>query len=321
MQSNKEIYAEWCSRQEDMPVFMQDWWLNAVCAGKEWDVLFSYDDTGEIRAALPYLLRKRWGMRYVIMPQQTQIGGMWIRQDLRDSIDATQTICQDFAEQLKGLKLWYYYQQYPIGSACPSAMKQLKFSTKERRTYRIEDLTDLDSVINSFSKNKKRQLQKALSLHADMTMTEEEFYHFHEACMQAQGKEISYTREFFLVLYRKATKHGQGQIVRIQNADHETLAAAFLVWDKQTLYYLIPCYDPQYKDSGASALLALEAIKYARGKVQHFDFEGSMISGVANHYKQFGSEKTVYYSVRKYYHPVFALALLYNWIRNRMKGC
>ena len=37
--TNKERYIEWSAAQEYMPIFMQPWWMDAVCAGKEWDVL------------------------------------------------------------------------------------------------------------------------------------------------------------------------------------------------------------------------------------------------------------------------------------------
>ena len=83
------------------------------------------------------------------------------------------------------------------------------------------------------------------------------------------------------------------------------------------MYYLITCYAPAHKDSGAGALLVLEAIKLARQKGVAFDFEGSMIRGVANHYKQFGSTRTLYYSVEKYYKWYFWFANAYNWIRER----
>jgi lipid II:glycine glycyltransferase (peptidoglycan interpeptide bridge formation enzyme) len=148
-------------------------------------------------------------------------------------------------------------------------------------------------------------------------MNVEDFYRFHIQCLQEQGKQISYSREFLLVLERKTQRLGQSQILSICNADNEVLAAAFLVWDKHNMYYLIPCYDLKYKDSGASALLVLEAIKLARQKGVAFDFEGSMIRGVANHYKQFGSTRTLYYSVEKYYKWYFWFANAYNWIRER----
>ena len=191
------------------------------------------------------------------------------------------------------------------------------FKTKERVTYRIEDLSNLDKVIGAFSKNKKRQLQKALSLHADTGMGVEDFYRFHTQCLQEQGKQISYSREFLLVLERKAARLKQSQILSICNADNEVLAAAFLVWDTHSMYYLIPCYKPQYKDTGAGALLVLEAIKLARRQGVAFDFEGSMIRGVANHYKQVGSKRTLYYSVERYYKWYFWFANAWNWLRER----
>ena len=316
--TNKELYRELCLHTRDLPIFMQDWWMDAVCAGKQWDVLLSYDSNGNIQAAMPYLIRKKAWMKYIVMPQQTQIGGMWLADDvLVDGGNRVVDVCQDFARQLAELGLSYYYQHYPIGSPAVEAMSTLGFKTKERVTYRIDDLSDLDQVINAFSKNKKRQLQKALSLHADMNMSAEDFYRFHVQCLQEQGKQISYSREFLLVLDRKTQRLEQSQILSICNADNEVLAAAFLVWDKQSMYYLIPCYAPAHKDSGAGALLVLEAIKLARQKGVAFDFEGSMIRGVANHYKQFGSTRTLYYSVEKYYKWYFWFANAYKWIRER----
>jgi hypothetical protein len=315
--TNKELYHEFCLRNSDLPVFFTDWWMDAVCAGKQWDVLLSHDEQGEICAVLPYLLRKRAWMKYIVMPQQTQMGGIWLREDIGGDAGKTAAVCRELAEQLSSLGLHYYYQHYPIGSAAVDAMRTLGFKSKERVTYRIEDLSNLDKVIGAFSKNKKRQLQKALSLHCETGMHVEDFYRFHVRCLQEQGKQISYSREFLLVLERKARRLGQCQILSICNADNEVMAAVFLVWDRRSMYYLIPCYSARYKDSGAGALLVLESIKLARQKGVGFDFEGSMIRGVANHYRQFGSTHTVYYSVEKYYRWWFWFANVYNWLKER----
>mgnify|MGYP003542915541 FL=1 len=315
--TNRERYIQFCSNTPELPIFMQSWWLDAVCAGKQWDVLLYEHQDGEICAVMPYLLRQRAFMRYIIMPQMTQIGGVWVRKDIQEDNTMMQSICVSFQQQLEALDLSYYYQQYPLHSTVPMIMEQLGFKTKKRITYRIEDLSNLDKVIDAFSKNKKRQLQKALSLHATRDLGIEDFYRFHTQCLQEKNKQISYTREFLLVLERKTKRLEQSQIVAIRNADNELLAAAFLVWDKKSLYYLIPCYSEAHKDTGAGALLALEAIKTARQIGVAFDFEGSMIKGVANHYKQFGSTATQYYSVEKYYRWWFRLATAWNWFKQR----
>ena len=185
MMTNKELYREFCKKNNQLPIFMMDWWLDAVCAGKEWDVMLCVkrDDEEmrllgdaemmreteapeEIVAAMPYLLRKRAWMQYILMPQQTQIGGIWMSEDITEDAEKVTAVCQQFARKLGEMGLSYYYQHYPIGSPAPQAMETLGFKAKERVTYRIEDLSDLDKVIGRFSKNKKRQLQNALSLHA-----------------------------------------------------------------------------------------------------------------------------------------------------------
>ena len=310
--SNKERYIEWVTGQEYVPVMMSPWWMDAVCAGKEWDVLLAEDENGNILGAMPYLLRKRAWFKYIIMPQQTQTSGIWVTEETTADRWKTAEVCRQIAEQLDAMKVAYYYQQFAPGSLCVDAMRGLGFKTRERVTYRVNDLSDLDALIASFSKNKRRQLQKALSLHAGRGMDVEEFYRFHTRCLRARKRQISYTREFLLVLERKARRNGQCEILSVSNADGQVYAAAFLVWDKHNMYYLIPVYDPAFKESGAGALLVLEAMKLAREKKVLFDFEGSMDRGTAKHYSQFGSTPVTYYSVEKTYKwlPAFFIRLL-----------
>lgn len=313
--TNKERYIEWAGKQEYLPVFMHPWWLDAVCAGKEWDVLIAEDAEGQIKGVMPYLLRKRAWLRYIVMPQMTQSGGIWVSPDVTGDKWKTAEVCRQIAEQLSAMKLAYYYQQYLPGSLCVDAMRGLGFKTRERVTYRVDDLSDLDALIDSFSKNKRRQLQKALSLHVERGMNPEDFYRFHTRCLRTRKRQCSYSREFLLVLERKAHRLKQCEILSVCNADGVPYAAAFLVWDKHYMYYLIPAYDSAFRDSGASALLVLEAMKLAREKHVHFDFEGSMDRGIAKHYKQFGSTPYTYYSVEKYYKPLFFFAVLFQKIR------
>ena len=146
-------------------------------------------------------------------------------------------------------------------------------------------------------------------------MSGDEFYNFHVACLAEQKKTISYSREFFLALYKAAKAHSQGHIIAVRNMDGQVLAAVFLVWDAASAYFLISSYSHANNRSGASALVVLEAMKYVRGKAKSFDFEGSMVRGIANFYKEFGAKQTVYYGVEKYYKPIFRLFLFANWLR------
>ncbi|MBO5960330.1 MAG: GNAT family N-acetyltransferase [Paludibacteraceae bacterium] len=314
---NKEIYRRVCLSHSDIPLFMQYWWMQAVTFNKAWDVLLVYDAQGEVIAAMPYLLRRRMGMKYVICPQHTQINGIWTRNDLTPQ--QRQEAYDSLIRQLEALHLAYYYQQYPLSSEAPQYMRSRGFKVKQRWTYRIEDLTNLDAVISKFSKNKKRQLQKALSLHADFTLSPDEFYTFHEFTLQEKGKTISYSRDYFLQLYNAALTQQQGQLIAIRNAEGTLLAAVFLVWDHSSCYFLIPAHSSTYAATGAPALLVLEAVKWAHSHSHSFDFEGSMIKNIENSYRQFGAQKVYYQSVHRYYQWIFRLALLVNAIKSRKK--
>lgn len=330
----KEQYSAFCQRHPEMPVMYQPWWLDAVCAGKEWDVLLvkKSDISGqrsavseqddEVVAAMPYMLRKRLQYRFIIMPQMTPYGGVWLNDELLGSPDMQERLAKVIAKRLRAMRIAYYYQQYAISNPMAYWLAKQRMKVEERVTYRIDDLTDIATPEESFSKNKKRQIDKAGELAVDLKMSAEEFYRFHTACMSERGRRLMYSREFLLVLERKARRAGQCAIIRVsgQQSDgsSQTVAAAFVVWDKRYMYYLIPAYLPSAADTGASARLADEAIRLAKEKGLQFDFEGGNSSeGIANHYRQFGAKPVTYYSVSKLYRPSFALLLKVNKWRER----
>lgn len=299
----KEEFIEWAAKQEGLPLFMQPWWMEAVCAGKDWNVLLSRDEHGQIVAVLPYLFRHKWWMSWIIMPQLTQIGGIWMVRNggLIDDDQAfdIERVCRDFDQQLRQLNIHYYYQQYPINSRAVPAMRALGYKVRERVTYRIEDLHDMDGVIARFSKNKRRQLQKSLSLHAERGMSAEEFYRFHTNMTQLKKRKMSYSREFLLVCDRKTRRKEQGDIIAIKNADGQIYAAAYLIWDSRCMFYLISAIDPIHRNSGAAELLVLEALKLAREKGVIFDLNSKQNRTQDSHFKQFGATKASYYTVEK----------------------
>ena len=145
--------------------------------------------------------------------------------------------------------------------------------------------------------------------------------------MKERGRELSYSREFLLVLERKARRAECAAFIRVKepaNEEHpeRTAAAAFVVWDRHCLYYLLPAYLPSAAKSGASARLAYEAMQLAKQKNLLFDFEGGNDDeGIANHYRQLGGQPVTYYSVKKMYNPLFAILLRLNeWKQKKFKG-
>ncbi len=153
--TNKEQYTSFCQRNPLMPVTMQPWWLDAVCAGKQWDVLLIMrselqssswwqrkkelpaETEDEIVAALPYLLSKRLWYKFVVMPQMTIAGGVWLSDELQAAPDMQEALAKVLAKKLRELKIAYYYQR---GGRCVLEEQETPDRTRRRpqRGYRNE---------------------------------------------------------------------------------------------------------------------------------------------------------------------------------------
>lgn len=301
----KEQYRDWCLTQPNLPLFMQDWWMDAVCLGKEWQVI----------AGMPCLVRKRMGFKYVLMPQLTQIGGLYLEDS---SYQLALDHATDIDHELTNAKLSYYYQHFPLSSPIPDMLRQKGYYVSDRITYRLYSLSDLDAVFEKFSDNKKRQIRKSERNGMELCeLSVEEFYAFHKSCMKAQRKRISYSLELLQSIDRACAARDARKILGLRTASGSLCSAAYLVYDKNVCYYLIPCYDPAYHNSGAGSRMVWESIRFAAEHSTIFDFEGSMNPGIANHYSQFGSSPAFYRSVEMMYTPLFTLALMFNDWRNR----
>ena len=87
------------------------------------------------------------------------------------------------------------------------------------------------------------------------------------------------------------------------------LLAAFIVWDKVFMHFVIPCYDPAFGESGASALLVLETLKKAREKHLRFEFGDPDDRITLKEHKLFNPKPFKYFSVEKSYKGFMAFII------------
>lgn len=315
--TNKERYSEW-AEATTLPLTMQPWWMDAVCAGKHWDVLLATNSDGQIIGALPYLIQKHLGLSYIAMPEMTMTNGIWLDPAITEDRWQIAEACKQLSEQLQAMRLGYYYQLYPIGSRAAQAMAGLGFRLRKGQTWRIEYPDETEKLISHFSKTRQRLLQRAQTLQTDHHIDGEDFYRFHAQCMREQRKRITYTREFLLVLERKLSRRNQCRFIAIRDGEQRLHAAAFVVWDEHTLYYYITSQNPTFRNSGADITLTLEAIKLARELHLAFEWRDVPFNALQLS-REYGATPTTYHSVERCYHPIFKLAVWYHKLRKRWK--
>ena len=117
-----------------------------------------------------------------------------------------------------------------------------------------------------------------------------------------------YSDETFINIFNAAKSRGQATIVGIDKEDGVMCAMLCLVWDKNSAYNLALSVNILDKDSWTIRVkIITEAIKFVSDKTQNYDFEGSMINGVAQRDQAFGAVQMPYSCISKINNPILKL--------------
>jgi hypothetical protein len=129
-----------------------------------------------------------------------------------------------------------------------------------------------------------------------------EFYRVHNLSYARQGKKPPVSFDLLSSLDAALVVRGQRAMFFARDrASGQVHGVAYLIWDRQSAYYIMAGDDPALRQSGASVLLAWEAIQYTHAvlKLSVFDFAGSMIKPIERVRRQFGARQIPYLRVSK----------------------
>lgn len=316
----KDKYREFCRKEPSMPVFSRDWWMDAVCGEESWEALV-VEKGGEIVASMPCYIKRKFGLKVIVQPLLTQKNGIWIKypegQSYNKRLSFEKEVMDEIIRDIKSLKVCYFNQSfdYTITNWLPFYWRGFEQTTKY--TYVIEDLSNLDEVFEGFDYSKRRDIEKAEGLISIRKgLPAEEFYENHKMTLAKQKKDISYSWSLFSRIYNAAIANNAGEIIYATDAQENIHAAFFLVWDDESTYGLISSIDPDFRKSGASALLHKETIRLASTRTQKFDFEGSMIESVESSNRKFGAVQKPYSNITREYNAGVGIGI--RWATYKM---
>lgn len=303
--TNKDRYRQLCKTERSICVYDQPWWLDAVCGEGNWDVLLY--EKGTLLAAMPYYVRRRLGMRYITQPPFTQHNGAWVKYPAKQSeskrISMEKEVLNEIISQLEALPICHYQQSFS-----PCFTNWLPFywngySQTTQYTYRLPDIHDLTELFDGFQHNKRKNINKArkANIQVRFDLPASDFYMFHVRCLAEQGQRISYSMELFQRMYDAAYANQSGRTIYAIGEGGEILCALFNLWDAEWGYDLISAIAPQKRYTGAPDLLVWSMLDYLSGRVNGYDFEGSMIQGVEESFRHFGATQTPYFTIYKTY--------------------
>lgn len=298
--TNIEKYRQFCEKEKNIPIFSKAWWLDSVCGANNWDVVL-VEKGGQIFASLPYLKREKMGFTMINMPLLTQTMGVYIKYPDGQKYYKKLSWEKDMMAQLiDGLPKFDSFSQnfhYSVSNWLPFYWNGFKQTT--RYTYLIKNI-ELSELEKKFETDIRRRRRKAVSAGVKILESEDlaKFYELNQMTFQRQKVAMSYDLGFVENLFNVCKAHNSVKMFFAHHND-KVIAANFLVYDENTVYYLMGGIDPSVRDLGGMDLILYESIKFAIENNKVFDFEGSMIESIEKYFRSFGAVQTPYFNITK----------------------
>lgn len=298
--SAKKDYIDFCEKNDDIPLFMQPYWLDAVAGVKGWNAILAYNQEGKIVGAWAMHHRKLRGFKAIVLPPMTPFTGIYFDVDGSLSIQKQglrrQEILEDLIRQVPEAPIFEQKFQYTLRDWAPFYWAGYK--QEMRYTFRFEN-PDPESIHANFTKSFKRNIRAAERDFTIETSTDvTELYGLVKNVYDIRDDQIMFDFETLNGAYSAVHARGESTIYRAVD-DHGVNAAILVVRDANTTYYLLGGRVGSNTRSSTN-LLIWRAIQDSAERGLDFDFEGSMLKGVHKFFQSFGGEMVGYHYVYRY---------------------
>lgn len=308
MGSYSESYDSLVTSSPQGTLFCSRWWLDAVAPGRY--RILTVEKGGEIFAAWPIVLRRsRTGGRVITGASLTPWLGILYR-PARSSKNARQfanmkELAVDLLRQLPKFDLLEvsFHRNFDYWS--PLYWQGFKQTTCY--TYVLDDISDPDALMIDADANIRKNIKKAQREGVTVDCIDDigEFWRINAMTFERQGLTVPYSFDFVRRIDNACKARGVRKIFVGRDSSGEIHAAAYIVWDSRSAYYLMGGGDPRKRSSGADSLVMLEAIRFASAVTRAFDFEGSMIESVERFFRAFGGDPCPYSRISKVNSPLW----------------
>lgn len=308
---NRQAYKQFCDQTPDLPIFYQEWWLNAIY-NNNWQCL-THNEGEQITAILPYQLKHTLCYKTIMPAPLTPYTGVYLnlppQLNNNKKYSLENKALQDLAQQLNNLKLSFYTQKFHPSITNWLGFLWSGFQCTTHYTYRFQHLQDLDYTFNQIDKEYRRRIKK----HQDqLTLTQnlntKDFYYINNLTYQKQHIPCPFTQDYFQRLDTAATTHNASHKLALTTPEGKHIAIAYLIIDHHTCYQIFSGSDPSYYHLNAPSILLWKSLQYAHSKgCTTYDFTGSIKPNIETFIRHFGATQTPYFYIQNQYSTTYKL--------------
>jgi hypothetical protein len=277
---NVKKYDACIAKAKNSRVYAYSWYLNIVCHN-DWEILI-LDDYKAVMPLAFKRVKKQFLKRKIVQAHFCQQLGVFSGSMI------TNDVMNVFITNFIKLNPVNYNFNADNSTLLIDENKFLK-----RDNYELNLNTDYSLISKNYTKGLKSNIKKGqtndLKIIKDLSFSE-----FKQLKIDNSRHKIN--RNLFAIMQAITTElidRKLGEFYAVYK-DSELVSASFFINTKYRITYLLSANNDHGKTFGATSFLLNHVIKTNSNTNKIFDFEGSMIPGVAKFFKSFGSKNNPY---------------------------
>lgn len=299
--TDREIFREWCAQRDDIPIFLTAGWLDAIADEANWDVAL-IGQHNDVQAFMPYFHKRKMGFDIITMPPLTPYLGPWIHypegQKQASRLSYEKKMMDALIAKLLATDRFIQYFHPAVTNWLPFRWKGFEQTT--RYTYILPDLSDMYAVYDGLQGNIRREIKKA---EAQLSVTQvgevDTLFRLLKDDFALKKEKLPISKKYLTDVFNAMRAKGCCAVFNAMDAEGNTVSSVFIVWDRQSAYYLAGAVLPDAKTTGVMSLLLWEAIRHSSKVTKAFNFEGSISEPIERFFRAFGGVQTPYFEIRR----------------------
>ena len=315
---NKIAYHHYLKNQ-NLPIFFQDWWLDATAGPENWEVLLNFDKNEAITSIWAFSISKRWGNKIITNPILTPFLGVWL--NYPKDISAAKKI--DFEEsELEKLisklpKVAFIQCGFEVKFTNWQPFYWAGFEQTTIYTYIFEKGFSLEEVWENMNPKVRTLINKGKKeLHIEVSNDVELMYQLLEDTFKKQNQKFPMTLLQLKNLYNAIISNKSGKMFIAKGSDNQLYGMELIIFDEYSVYNLLSVINLKFPHQSTSRALLWRGIQYAHENNLAYNFEGSMIKNVNQIYSSFGAKQVPYFLIRKSNNKWVETARI--WLKKRL---
>jgi Acetyltransferase (GNAT) domain len=320
---SKSDVSLWDKLVESSPhgtVFHYSWWLQD--AGFDYQILVVRDSRGKLVGGIPLPHKSRAGLSLFHSPPLTPFLGPIFDIACLNKAYEKYSLMRHGGEAMARAIPAFDTLSYWAGSTAPDLQGFIwaGFDVRVAYTMRFESSTRAEDILVNMTTTHRNKLNKAVryGIQCEELREVDTLLALHKLTFKRHRLQLPYSLEVPRRLVTNSLNRGHARIYAAR-AHGDVAAVLFVVNDSRNSYHLIAGVHPLLRSTGAGTLIEWYAIKDALSSGRAFDFEGSHLRGVEQHYRHWGAEARPIWGITKTGSVKGAFARLLNSWKMRLR--